>query len=845
MSFPPRRLLAAALLGSTLFLHPRGASAGPTPPQPPNAMTSSEILLGVQRLNVLGRVLYVAAHPDDENTSLIAYWMNGALLDTAYLSVTRGDGGQNLIGPELREQLGVIRTHELMEARRLDHGKQFFTRAVDFGFSKNPEETLKFWDREKILADVVWVIRKYQPDLIATRFSPVDRQTHGHHVASAMLAQEAFAAAADPKRFPEQLTHVKVWQAKRVVWNTSSFFFSARSLPFDPTQYGSIEAGGFNPLLGRSYAEISAASRSMHKSQGFGVDARRGARKEYFQFLAGEPMKSDPLEGIDTTWSRVPSSGAVSAKVSELIASYRPAEPAASVPGLLALREQLGKLGDDAWVATKRSEVEALISACLGLHVEAYTKKLTVTPGQNMGVEVEFVSPSSVPVKLRSIRLPLSNETLSVEAALPVNTLVTKSLNTRIPDNAPSTQPYWLRLPGTIGTFNVPDQTLIGLPLNPPSVPVEVTLEVGGQEIRYALETRFKKVDPVEGEVRQDLVIAPPAFVNFSHPVLVFADPKPKTIEVRVTASTEAVKGQLTLEAPAGWKVEPASVPVALKGANAEAVATFTVQPPATPGEGTLRAVVTVDGHTFSQSRQRISYPHIGLQTLMPVAETKLVRADIQRKAQTIGYLPGAGDDIPESLQQIGYTVKVLTDADMNAAGLAPFDAVVVGIRAFNMQDRMATWQPELLAYTERGGVVIVQYNTSGDLKVENVGPFPLKVSRERVTDETAEVRILAPKHPAVTTPNLISPADFAGWVQERGLYFPSTWDGKWTAILSSNDPGEKPLDGGLLVARSGKGYFVYTGYAWFRQLPAGVPGAYRIFSNLVSLGKAADQPLP
>src|SRR5881394_771932 len=280
-----RRALGLVLMSAAIL-----RAAEPLPRSFPPPMNAAEIQLALQKLNVLGRVLYVAAHPDDENTNLMALWSNGSLYDTAYLSVTRGDGGQNLLGPELRERLGLIRTRELLAARQIDHARQFFTRAVDFGFSKSGDEALRLWDRDKILSDVVWVIRKFRPDVIVTRFSPEDNLTHGHHTASAILAQEAFKAAADPKRFPEQLAWVKPWQATRLVWNTSPFFFQNRNQVFDPTGLTSLEAGGFAPLLGRSFTEIAAASLSMHKSQGVGSPPRRGERKEYFKLLAGPPM---------------------------------------------------------------------------------------------------------------------------------------------------------------------------------------------------------------------------------------------------------------------------------------------------------------------------------------------------------------------------------------------------------------------------------------------------------------------------------------------------------------------------------------------------------------------------
>src|SRR6266436_6481733 len=512
-------------------------------------MNGGEIQLALQKLNVLGRVLYIAAHPDDENTNLMAFWANGSLYDSAYLSITRGDGGQNLLGPELGERLGVIRTEELLDARRIDHAQQFFTRATDFGFSKTAEETMRFWDHDKILADVVWVVRNFRPDVMVTRFSPEDQLTHGHHTASAILAQEAFSAASDPNRFPEQLTFVKPWHPTRLVWNTSPFFFSNRNLPFDPTGLTVLEAGGYNPLLGKAYTEIAAASLSMHKSQGVGSPPRRGARKEYFKLLEGQPMTSALFEGVDTSWSRVANSEPVAAKIRQIISEFHPADPAASVPKLLELRQALSGLKDEEWVPERKAEVDQIIAACLGLHVEASTTNEKITPGQTAAIKLEAINRCNIPVTLQGVRFPLSGNSTRIDAALPPNELVTKELSCKIPEDTSYSQPYWLRQPGTLGTFAVDDQKLIGLPENPPHLPVEMTLRVSGQELRYIVDTRYRTVDPVAGELRQQIVIAPPVFTDFANGVLMFATNQPKSVPVRVTAATGPAKGQLKLAA--------------------------------------------------------------------------------------------------------------------------------------------------------------------------------------------------------------------------------------------------------------------------------------------------------
>src|SRR5205823_3076763 len=524
-----KRCWRAAVVVAILAVAGTARSTDAPPLLPPEQMNASEIQLALQKLNVLGRVLYIAAHPDDENTNLMAFWSNGSLYDAAYLSITRGDGGQNLIGPELGERLGVIRTEELLDARRIDHAQQFFTRATDFGFSKTADETMRIWDHDKVLADVVWVVRNFRPDVIVTRFSPEDQKTHGHHTASAILAQEAFSAAADPNRFPEQLAFVKPWQATRLVWNTSPFFFSNRNLPFDPTGLTILEAGGYSPLLGKAYTEIAAASLSMHKSQGVGGTPRRGARKEYFKLLEGQPMASALFDGVDTSWSRVANSEAVAAKIRQSITEFHPTDPAASVAELLELRQALSELKNDDWVSEKKAELDQIIAACLGLHVEASTTNATITPGQTADIKLEAINRCNIPVTLQEVGFPLSGDWKRIDAALPPNELVAKDLSCKIPENTPYSQPYWLHQPGTLGTFAVDDQRLIGLPENPPHLPLNITLQLSGQELSYIVDTRYRTVDPIAGELRQPLVIAPPVFTDFPNHVLMFATNQPKS----------------------------------------------------------------------------------------------------------------------------------------------------------------------------------------------------------------------------------------------------------------------------------------------------------------------------
>src|SRR6266446_7435495 len=510
----------------------------------------------------------------------------------------------------------------------------------------------------------------------------------------------------------------------------------------------------------------------MHKSQGVGSPPRRGARKEYFKPLEGQPMTNSLFESVDTSWSRVTNSESVAAEIRQIISKFNPADPAASVPELLKLRQMMSGIQDESWIAEKKAELDKIIAVCLGLHVEASTATEAFTPGQTAAVKLEAINRSNIPVTLQEVRFPNTGDSNKIDAALPSNELVTKDLSCRIPDDASYSQPYWLRKPGKLGTFAVDDQKLIGLPENPPALPVEIVLQVNGQELRYIVDTQYRTADAVAGELPRPLVITPPAFVNVLDSVIVFPTNQPKPVSVRVTGATGPVKGELKLATPQGWEVSPASIPVDLKAANSEMVATFSVKPPNQNSEGTLRAIVSIDGRDYSLERVRISYPHIGVQTLMPPAEVKLVRADIHKKGEHIGYIPGAGDDVPESLQEIGYSVKILAESDITAQNLAQFSAVVLGIRAYNTQDRIANWLPELFAYVKAGGIAVAQYNTLAELKTQQLGPYPLEISRDRVTDEKADVRILAPNHPLMTSPNKITSKDFDGWVQERGLYF-------------------------------------------------------------------------
>lgn len=800
-------------------------------------MPSGRLELELRKLATLGSVLYVAAHPDDENTKLIAYLANEAKAHTTYLSLTRGDGGQNLLGADLGEKLGIIRTHELLAARRIDGGAQWFSRANDFGYSKTPEETLRFWGREEILADLVWAIRSTRPDVIITRFAMEPDFTHGHHTASAWLAMDAFTAAADPEQFPEQLTAVESWAAKRLVWNTSSWFYKRRNIEFDPTGLLAVDTGAYSPLLGASYAEIAARSRSAHKTQGFGATAELGVSMEYFVHLAGEPTTNHLFDGIDLGWTRVPGSASVAAAIARAIDAFSPSDPTRAVPHLIEAHRALSELPVQFWTSRKLFDIERVIAGCLGLDIESVVGLPSAVPGSDLDLQVHAIQRSTHDVRV-ACSTPFADDAGDEPSPLPPNQRVTMQKTIHLPADLEPSQPYWLKEPHAYGRFTVVDFRQIGAPENPPAVPVDVRLTVDGYPLRYVIPTTYKYNDPVHGEVQEPLVLTPPAMVDLPASPLIFSGRAPEKIAARIVARTAITNGQLRFHVEDGWQIEPASIAFdAAAGEELSLEATLT--PPAEASQADLGAALVIDGRAYHRGFERIVYSHIPAQTLFPPARIRLVSLDVKIAGKNIGYIPGAGDAVPEALGRIGYKVDTLTEQDMKPDTLARYDAVVLGIRALNTQERIGFYMPALFDYAAQGGVVILQYNTHRNLKTEAFSPYALALSQDRVADETAEMRILAPEHPVLHTPNRISSADFDGWVQERGLYFASSWDPAFMPIVSANDPGEPPLEGGLLIARHGKGWFVYSGLSWFRQLPAGVPGAYRLFANLVSLGHA------
>jgi LmbE family N-acetylglucosaminyl deacetylase len=836
--------------------------AQPTPP-----MNAAQLKLALNKLTVLGSVMYVAAHPDDENTALISYCANEKLLRTAYLSMTRGDGGQNLIGSEMSELLGVIRTQELLAARRADGGEQLFTRAVDFGFSKGPNETLTIWGKERVLADVVWAIRKFRPDVILTRFPKTGEGGHGHHTASAILAEEAFAAAADPKRFPEQLQYVKVWQAKRILWNAWLPVLEARKA--DLATLTSVDVGAYNVLLGKSYTELAAESRSMHKSQGFGSSGVRGETLNYFDFLAGDSLKTvdgkyDIFGGTDLTWSRVQGGAAVGKLLEEAKSRFNPENPAALLPTLLQAYREMSLLKDDYWIPQKRKELSEVIRSCAGMWVESVALKPNTqnepeysgVAGGLVKISAAVVNRSNAPVMLKRVLFPFSGDSL-VNKELQKGKFLTTVVTKTIPKNTPLTQPYWLQTAPDKGLFSVSDQQMIGLPENPPALAVTFVLGFGaggGTELSFTTPLLSRRTDPVLGEVYRPFELVPPVALNLADKSLVFADATAREIPVVVKSNIQNAQGSVSLNLPVGWKCEPRNIAFTLAGKHDEMKAIFKITPPAKPNSASSDEFVLAqatlnptlndavgNATTTSKGMMSIAYTHIPTQTLFPEAKAKLVYLNVQKTIKTIGYIASASDDVPDYLAQLGFDVKLLTDDDVDNQPLARFDAIVTGVRAYNTRPRLKQQYRRLMDYVSSGGTLLVQYNTSNALVTDSIGPYPFTISRDRVTEEDAAITIANSKHPLLMQPNVISAQDFDGWVQERGLYFASKWDARYQTLLSCHDTGESDKSGGMLVAQYGKGVFIYSGYAWFRQLPAGVPGAYRLLVNLLHAAKTLD----
>ena len=807
--------------------------------QSPQTWTSADIYLAIKKLNVLGSVLYVAAHPDDENTGLITYLSKDRLYRTGYLSMTRGDGGQNLIGDEQGIDLGLIRTQELLAARRIDGGEQFFTRAFDFGFSKNPEETFTKWDKEKILSDVVWVIRKFQPDIIITRFPTTGEGGHGHHTASAILANEAFTAAADPTRFVDQLKYVQPWQVKRVLWNT--FNFGGTNTQSD-SQY-KLDVGGYNPLLGKSYGEIAAEGRSQHKSQGFGVPAGRGESLQFFMATKGDQPKNDLMEGVDISWKKVNGGEAIEKMVNDISASFDFLHPENSVKGLVQLYKTLNAMPAGYWRNKKLDETKQLIEQCSGLWIDVFTSEQFAVQTDSIRFNFQFNNRLGVNATIKGFVVDGFDSLMGQPLARNRNINFAKTVF--VPATKPITQPYWLETKMEPGYFNVNDQTKIGIPDIQPSYILSVKINIEGEDFNFSRAVKYKFTDPVRGELYWPLVVVPPVLITPTEDLKILMNGNDKangTLAIKglkrnftgkVVAFSESDMKPLT-----NFSFSTQRIRVNSKG---QSLGSDYNGNDIKKSSNILFGITDTLGNNLIKSdKHEIKHDHIPAINYFHDADVSLKVVNVETYGKRIGYIVGAGDKVPEALEQMGFEVNRLNQKEIAKNPLDKFDAIIVGVRAYNTLDWLGSYYDKLMKYVENGGNLIVQYNTSNFISnvKSKMGPYDFTITRNRVTDENATVTFLKPEHPALNFPNKINQDDFKGWIQERSIYDAVDSAGKFEKILAMNDPGEKPDDGSLLIAKYGRGYFTYTGLVFFRELPAGVPGAYRLLANLIALNR-------
>ncbi len=811
--------------------------------QKPQKLTSNQIYEKVQKLNFLGSALYIAAHPDDENTRLIAYLANHEKARTGYLSLTRGDGGQNLIGPEIRELLGVIRTQELLAARRVDGGEQRFSRANDFGYSKHPDETLKIWDKEKVLADVVWAIRTFKPDVIINRFNHrTPGTTHGHHTSSAMLSMEAFDLAGDKTKYSSQLKNTNTWQPNRLFFNTSWWFYGSRDkfAEADKSKMLSFDIGTYYPLKGLSNNELASIASSQHLCQGFGRLTTRGNQTEWVEFLKGDfpKDKKDIFSGINTTWNRVKGGGEIGDILYEVEKNFDFVNPSKHLHALMNAYGLIEKIEDKHWRNIKTKEIKEIIKACAGLYLEASANSSSATPNSTVDVNFEVLNRSNISMELTSIKFNSEDKLISKNLDLVPNSKQNFKGNITV-GNMEYSSPYWLSKPWDLGMYKVDDKTIIGNPESTRPIQVEYNLMIENKPISFTIPVvrRYSKRD--KGEIYEPFEILPKVTTKLNSKVIIFSDNTSQQVSLEVRSGAKNVSGTVSLQVPTGWKVAPKNANFSIEQKNDVQIVDFTVTPSENQSEGVLKAIATVDNKQYDKELVEINYNHIPKQSVLLSSQAKVVRLDIEKIGKTIGYIQGSGDAVPESLRQIGYNVIEIDPKNINEENLKDFDAVVVGIRAYNTLPELQFKQKYLLEYVKNGGNMIVQYNTSRRVDVK--APYDLQLSRDRVTDEKAKVTMLAKDHSILNYPNKVSNSDFNGWVQERGLYFPNKWSSEYTPVLSMNDKGESVKKGSLLIAKYGKGNYMYTGLSFFRELPAGVSGAYKLFANMLSVGKEKE----
>lgn len=874
-----RRTVMAALAGALVM-----TAASPTPAAGQTlegtGLVPTALLL--RQMDGVKRVLMIGAHPDDEDTSLLAQLARGMGAETAYLSLTRGEGGQNLIGPELWDGLGIIRTGELEAARRLDGGRQYFTRAFDFGFSKRADEALELWHEEELLADVVWVIRKFRPQVILSVFTGTPQDGHGHHHAAGIVARQAFEAAGDPMRFPEQFAlGVEPWTPLKLyggVWRR----------PEEATTR--FETGAFDPLLGRSVLQLAMESRSAHRSQDMGSAQPLGPRTSGAR-LERDRTGKDPdgtgglFAGVDTTLAGLAAGlgEPAAARVRTRLEAYRVAvararrglggeDPFGAVEPLREAVDELNRALEEAGTAALggfRSVLEgrlelatrALLSAA-GVVLDVRAADDLVTPGEV--VRVTGYAWNGGPLRLSGaeVRLALPEgwhatprgvQGLESDGSLAPGALAIWAWDVDVPADADLSRLYYLREAREEAWYAWPaEPRLWGLPRDP--APVEGVFAFsagrGAQAVRVAREVpwSYVGVNPARGEFRRPVLVVPQVSVSVAPGGMAWPlqESGTRTLTVALRAgSGGGVRGTVSLEAPLGWSVTPARASFQLEGSAVERSVTFQVRPAEgiAAGAYTFRAVATTeDGRRFDEGYSLVDYEHIDRAALFASAEARVAVFPVRiAEGRRVGYVMGTGDDGPEAIRQLGASVTLLGPDAVRAGDFSAFDVVVLGVRAYENREDLKAANAQLLDYARRGGTVVVQYNQF-DYPQGGYAPYPVSMSRPagRVSEEDAPVTLLAPEAPVFSTPNRITADDFQGWVQERGLYFLSAWDEAYTPLLEMGDQGEAPVRGSLLVAQMGDGVYAYVALSFFRQWSATVPGAYRLWANLLSLdGKA------
>ncbi|MEL6183739.1 MAG: PIG-L family deacetylase, partial [Myxococcota bacterium] len=785
----------------------------------------------MEQLRTPVRVLYVAAHPDDENTQMLTWLARGRSVRAAYLSLTRGDGGQNLIGAEQRPLLGVIRTHELLAARNIDGAEQWFSRLRDFGYSKSAPEALSKWGEEEALEEVVRVFRTFRPHVVITRF-PEEGRTHGHHLASARLARSAMHAAGDAERFPDQVkAGLRPWQVRRLFYNFPHFWASRGGKP-PPGARFDVDVGGFAAGLGRSYGELSAFSRSMHKSQGFGASARTGPWTETLVLLEGDEPKTDVLEGLPT-WADIPGGGEVSSAIEDAFENFDARRPASAIPWLGRAHAAAAKIEDPVLASEVRARLEQLLVDASGLLVEARAEVAEVEAGGSLEVELKALARGEGPIVIR--RVSGLGVDITPRVVLDKHAPWSKKIDIVAPAGEP-TRPHWLE--GQPGDFRYTVDAERGIhPMESTPVRLVFELGVGGVGLSYEVEVRRHWVDPVLGERTQPVEVAPPVAVTPAVSVLLVPEGQTQSLAFEVRAGPEGWSGRLSFE---GGEVTPPTFDLELA---AEELRRVEVGVKADK-RGALRVLTSrAKAQIPAWSRRVVDHPHLPVVTHRAPAEVELVPVALTLPKGAVGYVPGSGDAVAEILGRAGLEVVSLDGTALTSGDLSRFRSIVVGIRAFNVNKDLVRARERLMGWVADGGTLVVQYNTknwSSKLNID-IGPKPITINRGRVTDETAKVERLQKNHPLLTRPHRITDADFEGWVQERGLYFAETWDPAYTPLFSMHDPGEEPLKGSTLYMAHGNGHFVFSGLSFFRQLPAGVPGALRLLVNFISAGQEDD----